>query len=354
MDYNSEMNRNEYADYVINSLEGFPFLKVTNKHLSQNSAYDLMLLLLSQDRKKKFKENSLIYAQFLKSGQPRSVRRGIHLLGYKIKDSTDYGLLVAPYFSENSRQIIKEAGYGYMDLAGNYEINCPPVYLRSVGNKNQSQQKRELRSIFSSKGERVVRTLLGAGKVIWEIKDLAEKSQVSLGHASNIKRRLQEKEYLTVEEPSGFRITNPFDLLNDWKMSYQIKKHRKFKLYGLQKPHEMEADLTRVFRKLKIKYAFTGFSAAIRYHAHVRYKKVSLYAEKMPENLDQIGLKEVDSGSNCEIYIPYDNGILSNDWKDNDESLVTAEQLYLDLLQMKSRGEEAATEIMKRCIEIKW
>ena len=125
-------------------------------------------------------------------------------------------------------------------------------------------------------------------------------------------------------------------------------------VYPGASPQEMEENLIQLFREQGIEYAFTGFSAAIRYNAHVRYKKVTVYASNLPVNLDRAGLKEVDTGSNCEIFIPYDNGILFNLRRQTKEKLVTEEQLYLDLLQMKSRGEEAANEIMKWCIEIKW
>ncbi|MBL4621804.1 MAG: hypothetical protein JKY89_05345 [Immundisolibacteraceae bacterium] len=348
------MNKIETTQYIIDQFEKISFLKVRNQHFSQSSVYDL-IFMLEKENKGKSKAICNIYASFLDDGQPLKLRKAIRNLECVVhKSKTFYGVLVAPFFSEQAKEIIKEHNFGYIDLVGNFFISYFPIYLESTGHKNKTIEKRELRSIFSPKGERVIRTLLGKGNCKWEIKDLAKQSEVSLGHTSNIKRKLEDKEYLTIEKPSGFTLTNPSSLLHQWSNEYDSQKHQKFSFFSLESTQEIEENLALLLDEQNIEYAFSGFSAAIRYQAHVLYKKVCLYVEKLPDNLNEIGLKEVESGANCDIFIPYDQGLFSNGKEFNKVKVVSEEQAYLDLLQMKSRGEEAAMEILRGCIETKW
>src|SRR5258707_1590646 len=59
-------------------------------------------------------------------GQPREVRTAVLQLQHFLKglphDATGYGVLLAPFISEQSARICTEAGIGYADLAGNARL----------------------------------------------------------------------------------------------------------------------------------------------------------------------------------------------------------------------------------------
>ncbi len=92
---------------------------------------------------------------------------------------------------------------GYIDLAGNCRLSFDNVYIEQEGRPNLFSEKRDLRTLYSPKAERVLRALLhGPGK-IWKIKELAEAVEISLGQASNVKKLLNDREWIQAG-PTGF------------------------------------------------------------------------------------------------------------------------------------------------------
>ena len=62
----------------------------------------------------------------------------------------------------------------------------------------------------------------------------------------------------------------------------------------------------------------------------------------------QLELKGVDSGSNVEIIIPYDDVIYMGQQTVDGVRVVSPVQLYLDLSTQKNRGEELAEYILEK------
>ena len=74
-----------------------------------------------------------------------------------------------------------------------------------------------------------------------------------------------------------------------------------------------------------------------------------MYVTSMPEALvERAGLKEVDSGANVTLMIPYDDGVYYMTREVDPLRVVCSVQLYLDLRAFKGRGEEAAEAIWKK------
>src|SRR5688572_1399001 len=68
-------------------------------------------------------------------GQPREVRNGVlqlrNFLEQLPKEKPAYGLLVAPFISEESARLCEEAGVGYADLAGNARLSFDQVFIET-------------------------------------------------------------------------------------------------------------------------------------------------------------------------------------------------------------------------------
>ncbi len=65
-------------------------------------------------------------------------------------------------------------------------------------------------------------------------------------------------------------------------------------------------------------------------------------------------MKQVRSGANVTILNPYDEGVLYGTRDIEGAPIVSPIQLYLDLSQMKGRGEEAASAILEGVIKPQW
>ena len=83
---------------------------------------------------------------------------------------------------------------------------------------------------------------------------------------------------------------------------------------------------------------------AVRYHRATAYVvgDVDAIAEKL-------GLKQVSSGSNVTLIEPYDAGVFFGSRSLDGTPVVSPIQIYLDLMRIKGRGEEAAAAILEQC-----
>ena len=275
----------------------------------------------------------------------------------RLKNS--YCVLGAPYLSEASMMICREYGIGYIDLAGNSLLSFGNVFIRTKGRSNPFASARPLRNLFSPKSTRVLRVLLADPKREWYVKDIAEEAKVSMGEASNVKRRLLDNEY--AEEVPGqrqkkIRLVDPERLLKDWAESYSYEANESFKYYSLEDPRRIEESMASFCENSGIRYALTLTSADARSTRFLRGAARSfIYIEKpLGPAASSFGLKEVDSGENLTLMIPYDEGVFYGSQAVDDLYVVSDIQLFLDLRGYKQRGKDAAQFLLDRRIREKW
>ncbi len=119
------------------------------------------------------------------------VYRQGQLLNLKSENPDAYGVFIAPYISETTAELCKKNGIGYVDLAGNRWLNFDPVFIEIKGNPNRFSEKRDLKSLFNPKAERILRVLLCKPRRLWLTEELAKSAKVSLGQVSNVRKLLQ-------------------------------------------------------------------------------------------------------------------------------------------------------------------
>ena len=277
---------------------------------------------------------------------------------YVRSDSRDYPVFLAPYISPEAASICEGYDVGYLDLAGNCRLSFDQIYIRREGFPNPRVQKRDLRSLYSAKAERVLRVLLTAGNRTWRTQELADEAGVSLGQVANVKKLLDAREWIETER-AGFGLRS-FDaavlpLLKEWAANYRSARNSPSDFYSLQPIPQVEAEMTDASRKLKMQLAFTGFSGAARLAPAVGYQRITVYVVGDTGALAQcLKLKPVSSGANVTIVRPYDEGVLYGSREVDGAPVASPVQLYLDLQQTKGRGEEAAVSILEQIIEPLW
>jgi hypothetical protein len=293
------------------------------------------------------------------SGQPRIAREAcLLLLEMTRSDPRSYPVFVAPYISPQAASICESYNVGYLDFAGNCRLAFDQVYIRRDGYPNTSVQTRELRSLYSAKAERVLRALLTAGRRAWKIQELANEAEVSLGQVANVKKLLSDREWIK-NEPAGFAFRSlgeaVLPLLQEWAVNYRASRNSSVDFYSLRSIPETEAELAAASRERNARLALTGFSGAARFAPAVRYQRISAYVDGEVEGVaERLGLKEVESGANVALIRPYDEGVFYGLREVEGSPVVSPVQLYLDLKQMRGRGEEAAAAMLREIIEPQW
>ena len=329
-------------------LNRVPFLKIEETRRETLPEGFLPILLVKIAHPGGVKDLML---EIMGNGQPRLARQAVNqLLRYRDLFHDAYGVFVAPYISEKSAEICTREQIGYLDLAGNCRLCFGEIYIEQEGKPNVFTKKRDLRSLYSPRAERILRVLLNEPKKAWKIQELAEKAKVSLGQVSNVKKLLFDREWIQTKK-NGFFLNTPKSLLKEWADNYSFEKNRITDYYSLKDVAEIEMELAALCNRKGSLYAFTCFSGAARLAPTVRYKKVFAYIEETEEDLTwQLGLRKVNSGANLSLLSPYDQGVFSGSYETHGVRIASPIQIYLDLSCFRGRGEEAAQALLNQGI----
>lgn len=334
------------------SLEKVPFVKIKNikKDTGKDGKKPDLLVKVKLSSGEQY-----IIGEIKTSGQPRLARVAVNqLLRYLDMFPGSYGVFMAPYISPEAAEVCLKENIGYLDFSGNCFLCFDQVYIENRGAPNLFAKRRDLRSLYSPKAERVLRVLLNNPKRIWKVKDLANEAGVSLGQVSNVKKLLDDREWLKIES-DGFSLDQPEKLISEWAENYRFRKNQVWDFYSMKDIPEIEDALANLCRRKGVKYALTGFSGAARLAPTVRYKRAFVYIEESQEAIaSQLDLKKVTSGANVTLLTPYDEGVFYKDLEIDGMSVASPVQIYLDLIGFRGRGEEAANAILEEIIQPTW
>jgi hypothetical protein len=296
-----------------------------------------------------------ILIQSKDSGQPRSAREAINnLLRLQRQRPDAYLVFVAPYITPTTAALAEAEGVGCADLSGNCRLCFGQIYIRRDGWPNLFTRRRDLRSLYSPKAERILRTLLLEPKRSWKIQDLASTAKVSLGQAANVKKLLLDREWVATG-PEGLLLTAPAKMLEEWAENYEYQRHVAYEFVSLDPMALLEAKLAAVCESLHIPYAFTSFSAAARTAPLVRYQRATAYvAGDIGQVAGRAGLKPATTGANVTLLEPYDVGVLAGSRDVYGVRIASAVQTYLDVRSLKGRGAEAAQAVYDTVVSRMW
>lgn len=302
------------------------------------------------------KEYTLI-AEVKSSGQPLSARQALdRLFRYTSENPGSYGIFVAPYISPDSAKLCREQGFGYADFEGNCLLRFDQIYIRTEAKRERKAEKRELRSLYSPRSERILRVLLQYPGRSWHLLELAKEADVSVGHVHNIKVQLVERGWVKSPVQSGGLVLSNHDaLLNDWPREYIDHKTVFNDYFSLMEIDWLEARIAQTCEEAGIRYAFTGLSAAARRAPFVRYQRTELYVAGADHKIVQLlALKRVPSGSNVRIRVPYDAGVFYGSESLAGVEVVSSVQNYLDLVKEGGRAADGSAYLKERVIDPLW
>src|ERR1039458_5364052 len=234
----------EAADRLLETVREAPFLadaSIRRERARGDSRIDFVFSIRAAtiDRR--------LVCEVKSSGQPRIARETcLDLVDYARSDKRAYPVFIAPYISPEAASICEGYGVGYLDMAGNCRLVFDRVFIRREGYRKSAIQKRDLRSLYSPKAERVLRVLLTAGKRSWKMQELADEADVSLGQIANVKKILADREWIDIE-PSGFSLRSLEDealpMLKEWAANYRFSRNSPADYYSLKTIPQMEAEL---------------------------------------------------------------------------------------------------------------
>ncbi len=362
------------AEEVLRTLlDEIPFLKARLKRqlAQEDSHIDFIADLQVSGTQKR------LLIECKSTGEPRFVRDAVLRLDRQRQDDPKaYAVFMAPYISPEAAALCAEENIGYIDFSGNCHLSTPPLFIHKEGHPNQYLEQRPLRSLYSPKSERILRTLLALHDPKkswsperltkesnsnlgeprdWTLQELTAEADVSLGLVSKVCKLLVDKECMTPDYGWSY-LDKPLELLKDWAQNYRFDRNKERFFYSMDDISELEAKLGAMAKEEPVTMALASFSAASRLAPMVRYQRA--YAYVMPQAMQGViatlELKEVPSGHNLVLLEPYDEGVLHHTKVVQDMRVTHPVQTYLDLISSKSRGEEAAEFLLNQVIKKAW
>ncbi len=293
----------------------------------------------------------VIVCEVKSTGQPRHVRMALlqlrNSLAHHAQDATP--VFIAPYLSSDAQALCREQGVGFLDLEGNARLVFDGVFIeRQVASKPVAD-RRELRSLFKPKSAQVLRAMLRNPRQAWRVTDLAQAAAVSLGHVSNVRVGLLDREWAQVSE-EGLFLSEPDALLDEWRDAYEPPVGKRLAFYTTLHGSAFEEAARRVLRSggEASQAAFASFSAAHWLAPYGRTGTKYFYADETGLERLQSALKLSASskGENVVVSLLKDSGLLRDTEEPAPGAICTSPvQTYLDLVNAGERGREAADHL---------
>jgi Transcriptional regulator, AbiEi antitoxin, Type IV TA system len=281
------------------------------------------------------------------NGQPRFIRDAVLLLRHYIQAERTNAIpiVIAPYLSEQARQLCRQEQVGFLDFEGNAHIAFETVYIERLVAGTPKAEKRALRSLFKPKSARVLRSLLQHPGRQWRILELAQEADVSAGHVSTIGAALREREWAD-QTDEGLVLTVPDALLDAWLADYERPEGQEHRFYT----HLHGAELDDALRPLMApgsagRLTLASYSAADWLAPYARNSSRYFYADAQGLDAFQsaLALSRSSKGANIIIRVVTEDGVLADAVRPEPQILCTSPvQTYLDLMHAGERGAEAA------------
>lgn len=301
-----------------------------------------------------------IVGEYKSRGQPRQVREAVFQLSdylSRMPDAHNYGLILAPFISEQSAQICRESGIGFVDLAGNCFLSFDRVFIETRSADNPFRARKALQSLFTPKAARVLRILLEPPIRTWKVADLQKAAGVSLGHVSNVRKLLLDHEWASAVE-GGLRVTEPEGLLREWGKAYKPRSQTKRSFYTPLHGERLENAMRLSMANDKGRHAvLASFSAARWLAPYARQGTHYFYADHTGRQLvkESMKLEPIAKGENVVIQEPKENDVFIGRVESAEGIWCTgAVQTWLDLNSSGERGMEAAEHLLQSKLLPAW
>jgi Transcriptional regulator, AbiEi antitoxin, Type IV TA system len=305
-----------------------------------------------------FGRRHVLVCEVKSTGQPRHVRTGLlQLRDYMAHHAQDgMPLFIAPYLSLDAQTLCREQGVGFLDFEGNARLIFDGVFIeRQVASKPVAE-RRELKSLFKPKSAQVLRVMLRDPVHAWRVSDLAQAADVSLGHVSNVRSSLLDREWAQVSS-DGLFLSEPDGLLDEWRDAYEPPAGKGLTFYTTLHGSALED----VMRRAVNPHGGSGlavlasFSAAHWLAPYGRTSTQYFYADEtgLERLKSALKLSAASKGENVKVTVLKDYGLFRDTVEPAPGAICTSPvQTYLDLSDAGERGREAADHLRRE--KLRW
>lgn len=253
-------------------------------------------------------------------------------------------LVIAPWLSPRTQEILAGDGISYLDLTENARIKLdnPALYLKSTGaERNPTPAPRGELRIRGPKAGRLVRVLADV-RPPYGVRDLAAAAQLNPGYVSRLLDAL-DREAVVERDPRGpVRLVDVAELLRRWTQSYDVLKSNAATGFlaraGVAATRDRLASLKQAGR-----IAITGSFAAVRHAPVAAPAFLIAYCDDVAAVASELELLPADAGANVALLRPFDPIVWTRTELDDGVPYAGVSQVAVDCLtgngRMPAEGE---------------
>ncbi len=356
-----ELEISSVVDAVRNLLKHVPNIRIVRVHDKKHLDSDYRI-----DVRIDFDYAGIRHALLLDIkpyGAPRFARSAVYQLeSYIAKLQLSVGadvtrqfipMLISSYLSPESRTICLDHNVAYLDLYGNVHFTFGNVYIERTVPDKPKAETRALRPLFTPRAGAILRALLHDPARAWRVSDLAESANASLGHVSNIRKALLDREWIEIHN-DGLVLVRPGALLKSWRENYRRPTGEHISAYTVFDGDQLHSSLAGKLnpgpQSPRAIYAMN--SAAQWFAPYVRDVAHSFYADEQGLEVlkETLRLTRIAQGAKVNVHTLNDE-TLFEDSNQPVPGIFCTNQVatYLDLYNGNYRDREAADYLSEKC-----
>lgn len=252
-------------------------------------------------------------------------------------------VIVAPYLSERTREVIASRGAGYVDSTGNIRLQSeqPALFVLSGGaDKDPWPDDQPLKSLRGRGAGRALRAIVDF-RPPYGVRELAARAGVSPATLARV-IDLLTRDALVTRDPRG-RVTDVdwAGCVRRWSDDYEFTTSNQTTAFLA--PRGL-ADIASKLADANWKYAITGSLAAQFFSPIAPARLGMVYVDDLDRAIRSLDLREVDSGANVLLAEPFDPVVYDRSTERDGLTVAAPTQVVADLLtgsgRMPSEGDE--------------
>jgi len=270
-------------------------------------------------------------------------------------------IVVAKATTEEARNLLEEAGIGFLDLSGNMRIHLPGLFVWAQGGRGHVPAGKQADGSplkLSGKAGVAALALLCDPAREWRVQDLVQRAFVSAGLAHRLLARL-EREGIVRATAAGPRktrqLTNRSALLDLWAEEMKDRGKQLVRGYRLARdPRAQARTLSRLLDQANVEHAVSGAAgAAMLVPSATAIPVTDIWVTEnaaLQEVLAELKAERVESGHNLALRQAADDTPLAFRQQIQGVWVANTFRLYFDLRQDPRRGPEQADRIREEVI----
>lgn len=214
-------------------------------------------------------------------------------------------LVVAPWLSRKTRELLAVEGINYLDLTGNARIRLdnPALYIETLGaSKDPAPPERNKARVQGPKAGRLIRLLVDV-RPPYGVRELAASGGLAVSYVSRVLDTLDDEALIERFERGRVKTVDVPGLIQRWVDKYDVFRANKAQRYLA--PGGAVSALEQL-RTTSARTAVTGSFAASRIAPVAAPALLAIYADDPRTVVESLGLIPADQGANLSILTPFD------------------------------------------------